>query len=77
MIRCLSGDDAQTFVDVMDEARSAFTRYRETDIDIFWQPGTGFTWSLAAGSKEVPQVVIQDMRPTRTPSEDVECSHLL
>ena len=61
MIRCLSGDDAQTFIDVMDEARFTFAHYRETDTDVFWQPGTGFTWSLTAGSKEVPQVVILDM----------------
>jgi len=36
MIRCLPRDDAQTFVDVIDEARSTFTRYRETNINMFW-----------------------------------------
>ena len=77
MIRCLPGDDAQTFIDVMDEARSTFTHYRETDADVFWQPGTGFTRSLTAGSKEAPQVVIQDMWPTRAASEIFEGSHLL
>jgi len=30
-IRCLPGDDAQTFVDVIDEVRSAFTSYHETN----------------------------------------------
>jgi len=77
MIRCLPGDDAQSFVDVIDEARSTFTRYHETNIDVFRQLGTGFTWSLPVGSKEMPEAVIQDMWPTRTFSENVEGSHLL
>jgi len=77
MIRCLPGDDAQTFVDVIDEARSTFSRYRRTNINVFWKPGTGFTWSLPVGSKEMPQVVIQDMCPTRASSENFEGSHLL
>ena len=29
-IRCLSGDNAQTFIDVIDEARSTLTRHRES-----------------------------------------------
>ena len=77
MIRCLSGDDAQTFIDVMDEARSTFTRYRETNADVFWELGTVFTWSLSAGSKEIRQVVIQGMSPTRASSKDIEGSHSL
>ena len=32
MIRCLPRDDAKIFVDVIDEARSTFTRYHETNI---------------------------------------------
>jgi len=54
MTRCLPRDDAQTFVDVIDEARSTFARYHETDINLLWQSGTGFTWSLPIGSKEMP-----------------------
>ena len=77
MIRCLPGDDAQTFIDVIDEARSTFSRYHETNINVFRQPGIGFTWSLPVGSKEMPEAVIQDMCPTRTSSENVEGSHLL
>ena len=29
LVRCLRGDDAQAFIDLMDEARSSFTRHRE------------------------------------------------
>jgi len=54
MIHCLPGGDAQTFVDVIDEARSTFTCYHETNINVFRQPGTGFTWSLPVGSKKLP-----------------------
>ena len=61
MIRCLSGDDAQIFVDVIDEARSTFTRYHKTNIDVFRQLGTQFTWSLPVDSKEMPEAVVQDM----------------
>jgi len=41
-VRCLPGDDAQTFVDVIDEACSTFSRYHETNINMFRQQGTGF-----------------------------------
>ena len=53
-IRCLPRGDAQTFVDMIDEARSTFTRYRETNINMFWKPGIGFARSLPIGSKEMP-----------------------
>jgi len=76
-IRCLPGDDAQTFVDVIDEARSTFTRYHKTNIDVFRQLGTGFTRSLLVDSKEMPEAIVQDMWPTRTSSEHFEGSHLL
>ena len=77
MIRCLPRDDAQTFIDVIDEARSTFTRYRVTNIDVFLQLGAVFAWSLPASPKEMPQVDIQDVWPTRTSSRNAEGSHLL
>ena len=77
MIHCLPGDEPQSFVDVIYEARSTFTRYRETNANVFWELGTVFTWSLSAGSKEIRQVVIQGMSPTRASSEDIEGSHSL
>jgi len=45
-IRRLLGDDAQVFVDVIDEARSTSPRHREyvlitTDINMFYRPGAG------------------------------------
>ena len=47
IIRSLSGDNAQTFVDVIDEARCTFGHHRDTrliDVDIytFCRLGTGW-----------------------------------
>ena len=80
-IRCLTGDDAQTFVDVIDEVRSTPTHHCESmieiDIDTFCRLGTGKARSSAMDPKDMSQIVVQDMWPPRAPSEGPEDPHLL
>ena len=77
MIRRLPRDDTQTFIDVIDEAGSTFTRYRVTNVNVFLKQGAVFTWSLPASPKEMPQIDIQDMWPTRASSRNVEGPNFL
>jgi len=75
--RRLLGDDAQVFVDVIDEARSTTPcEYVliETDIDMFYQPGAGQTRPFATGPRELSQIVVQNVRPPCTPSNILEDS---
>jgi hypothetical protein len=61
-IRCLLRDDAQTFVDVIDEARSASVRRRslliEIEIHAFHRSGAGHARPFAMGPTEMSQVVV-------------------
>ena len=82
MVRCLCGDDAQTFIDVVDEVRSVFSPHRrvllvEIDIGTFCRPGIRQARSFVTDPKEMSQIVVQDVRPLRTSSENLRSSHLL
>ena len=82
IVRSLSGDNAQTFVDVIDEARSTFGRHRDTrliDVGIytFCRLGTGWDRPFVTDPKEMPQIVIQGVSPPRTSSESLEDPPLL
>ena len=60
MVRGLHEDDAQSFIDVIDEARSTHPRHSEIrgnqiDTFIFWTPGTiEYTRSFTTDPKEMP-----------------------
>ena len=82
IIRCLSGDDIQTFVDVIDEARSTFTYLRDiqlvdTDTHIFCRLGTGWARPFVTDPKEVSKIIVQDVSPPRSPSESPKDPPLL
>lgn len=44
----------------------------ETDIDISCQQGTGYNRSFTVDSKEMSQIIVQDVRPPRTSSGSLE-----
>ena len=82
IIRRLSGDEVQTFVDVIDEARSTLTHLRDirlidTDTHIFCRLGTGWARSFVTDPKEVSKIVVQDVSPPRTSSESLKDPPLL
>lgn len=81
MIRCLLEDDAQTFVDVIDEARLhalvIVNILAEIDIDTSRRLGTGSPRHPTTDPKEMPEIVVQDVRPPRTSPEGLEDPCLL
>jgi len=65
-IGCLCRDDAQTFIDVIDEVRLAFARrcdipLIELDMHTFHRIGAGQRQSFAPDQEEVPQIIVQDV----------------
>ena len=71
VVRSLSEDDAQTFIDVTDEVRSPPFRRRDlwpTD-DAPRRLGAGDPQSFAGDPKEVSQSLIQNMQSQQTHSE--------
>ena len=82
MVRGLSGVDAQTFTDVVDEACSPLIRYRrilliETDDDGSSLLGTGDPRLPPKDTKEMSQGFAQDLRPQRNPPEVIPNTSLL
>ena len=73
-VHSLQGDDAQIFVDVMNEARYTFAyrRESETDTNTFYRPGARLARSSATNPGEMSQIVIQDVRSPRASSEGHE-----
>ena len=75
IVRGLHEDDAQSFIDVIDEARYTLARRKEirgNEIDtfIFWTPGTiKHTRSFTTDPKEMPQIVVQGVWSARAPSD--------
>jgi len=80
IIHCLrSGDDAQTFVDVIDKVCFTFARHCETkladnDTQTPCPLGTGCGRTFATSPEEMPQVVVQGLWSPRTGSEGHEDS---
>ena len=76
--RRLPKDDAQTFINVIDEARRAsiYLFYR-IGVDTFRLPGTRYARSFTVGSETVSQTAVQDLWPLRSPSKISNNSHLL
>jgi len=76
-IGCLCRDDAQTFIDVIDEVRLAFARRRdipliELDIHTFHRIGAGQRQSFAPNQEEVPQIIVQDVWSSCASSEIID-----
>jgi len=70
IVRGLNEDDAQSFVDVIDEARfHSEIQGFEVDIYTLCTPGTiGYARPFTADPKKVYQIAVQDMWPSRAPS---------
>ena len=78
-IRGLLGADAQSFIDVIDEARSTFFAIVNLliEIDAFCRLGTGQGRPFAMGPKEMSKIIVQNVWPPRIPSEGLEGPCLL
>ena len=78
MLRNLHEDDAQSFIDVIDEARFIPTHHREiiginTDTYAFCTLGTTrHTQPFATDPEEVSQIIVQDVWPPHTHSDHHE-----
>jgi len=78
MVRGLREDDAQSFIDVVDEVRSVPVhhtelRFVDIDVSVFSLPGTtGHARSFATDPKEVSQIVVPDVWTSRTCSNHHE-----
>ena len=60
-VRSLIGDDVQTFIDVIDEARRTFAHANlliGIDIDMSYRPGAGHARSFAEDPKEMSQIIV-------------------
>ena len=82
MVRSLRGDDAQTFIDVMNEVPFCTLSSSQTMIDrfgigTFCRLGTRRVRAFTTDPKEVHQTPVQDLSHQRTSSECLEDSHLL
>ena len=69
----LQGDDAQNFIDVIDQVRFTFTRLLKNQsitigIDTFYQLGSWHAQPFAEDPRKVSQVVVQVMCPPRPSS---------
>ena len=65
-IRRLCGDDAQTFIDVVDEVHSVPSSFHEIrlieiDIGAFCRLGAGYTRPFTTDPKEIFKVVVRDV----------------
>ena len=80
-IRCLLGNDAQTFIDVIDEACPIFFTIADLliriEIGAFCWLATRYARSFAIGTKQGSQIVVQGLWPPQTSSESFEDPHLL
>jgi hypothetical protein len=75
MVRDLGGDDAQTFIDVIHEVRSALSLPRHILITCplpllhfrtftFLRSGSGSPGSPTAASEDMPQCLMPDLQPS-------------
>lgn len=80
-IRSLLGDDAQIFIDVMNEVYTApliiANPLTGTDIGTLCRLGSGQARSFVTDPGEMSQIVVQDVWPPRAPSKRLEDPHLL
>ncbi|KAF9642606.1 hypothetical protein BDM02DRAFT_3192947 [Thelephora ganbajun] len=71
MIHCLSGDDAQNFADMIDQACSPLARHHQIPLigNQFCWLGTGNLRFFATDPEEMSQGFVQDVRSQRNPPE--------
>ena len=79
VVRRLRGEEAQTFIDVVDKACSPLVLHREIRFtgDVLYRLGAGKSRLFITDPKERSQIFIQDMRPQRTDSGIAQDTSLL
>ena len=70
-VRCLTKEDAQTFIDAIDEVRYTSTHSRGfVCLVVTHQPGTRYARPFIMVPKPMSEATLQDLWPPRTSSEN-------